>query len=94
MLNPQHQIVGSVRKFPSDVITLANPVEPRTDETASSWDTGNFVAGIATIFTNLGSSQTSMSAAGEHRGSFDLSANSGDHMRTTSIGELRKVKSG
>jgi hypothetical protein len=55
MLNPQHEIGGRIRELASDVIALANTVQTRADQTSSSGNTGNLVACIAAILTNLGS---------------------------------------
>ncbi len=74
MLNPQHEIVGSVRKFASNVIALANAIEARADQTSRAGDAGNFMAGIAAILANFGSPQASISAAGERCGLLDFSA--------------------
>src|SRR4051794_11903909 len=74
MLNPPHEIVGSIWKFASDVIALANAIEAGTDQTSGAGNTGNFVAGIAAIFANFGPAQASISAAGERGGSLDFSA--------------------
>jgi hypothetical protein len=74
MLNPQHEIVGRIGKLTSDVITLADTIQAWTDETSRTRNAGNFVTGIATIFTNLGSPQASITSTGERGGLLDFSA--------------------
>jgi len=54
MLNPTHEIVGSIRKLARDVIASADTIEWWADETASPRHTGNLVAGVAAILTYVG----------------------------------------
>jgi hypothetical protein len=64
MLNPQHEIVGRIRKFTSDVIALRKAVETRADQTSGAGHARNFVAGTAPIFANFGSTHASIATAG------------------------------
>jgi hypothetical protein len=68
VLNPLDEIVGRVRELSRDVVTLANAIQRRTDQTSRTGYATNRVASVAAVLANLNSSNASVTASSKPAG--------------------------